>query len=294
LRFLDDGENETENETRTTLNLQRKNPTGVSDHSPNLQQPWNNWYHLMGHTYGTWLPGDPRGLRTGHPYCLRSARLFHRIICTEHFPDQAHAKAFRGLFPLIGAACGTTLPQMTRAWNNWYHVTAHVYGSWLHGDPRGWRARHHRDHVEGDYKNPPPAGKYDRLFAYSKSLMQREPVHIEREMRKFVVDAIADRLRRNGIEVLIASVDEKHLHLLGRFSDHQPSHWVGLAKKHVSHLLRQDGLREDAGGLWAKGGRAEPIKDRQHQLNSFRYILAHGAHGAALWRFDAASAPSNP
>ncbi|MGH7177977.1 MAG: hypothetical protein ACREJC_11395, partial [Tepidisphaeraceae bacterium] len=23
--------------------------------------PWNDWYHVMAHTYGTWLPGDPRG-----------------------------------------------------------------------------------------------------------------------------------------------------------------------------------------------------------------------------------------
>jgi hypothetical protein len=35
------------------------------------------------------------------------------------------------------------------AWNDWYHVVSHVYGSWLRGDPRGWRAVDHREHVEG-------------------------------------------------------------------------------------------------------------------------------------------------
>ena len=39
-------------------------------------------------------------------------------------------------------------------WNDWYHCTTHTYGSWLRGDRRGWRARHHREHVQGDYKNP--------------------------------------------------------------------------------------------------------------------------------------------
>ena len=39
------------------------------------------------------------------------------------------------------------------AWNHWYHCTAHTYGTWLRGDPRGWRARHHREHVDGDYRN---------------------------------------------------------------------------------------------------------------------------------------------
>jgi hypothetical protein len=42
------------------------------------------------------------------------------------------------------------------AWRDWYHVTGSTYGAWLPGDPRGFRTRHHRQHVEGDYKDPPP------------------------------------------------------------------------------------------------------------------------------------------
>src|SRR5687768_17438019 len=63
-------------------------------------------------------------------------------------------------------------------WNDWYHVTVHVYGSWLRGDPKGWRSRHHREHCEGDYRNPPPTGKYDHLYELSKSLMKRDPIRI--------------------------------------------------------------------------------------------------------------------
>lgn len=40
-------------------------------------------------------------------------------------------------------------------WNDWYHIMCHTYGTWLPGDPRGFRTRHHREHVEGDYKSPP-------------------------------------------------------------------------------------------------------------------------------------------
>ena len=42
----------------------------------------------------------------------------------------------------------------------WYHVVLSTYGSWLYGDKRGFRTRHHREHVDGDYKNPPSLGKY--------------------------------------------------------------------------------------------------------------------------------------
>jgi len=80
-------------------------------------------------------------------------------------------------------------------WNNWYHVTVHVYGSWLRGDPRGWRARHHREHVDGDYKHPSPKGKYDNLYELSKALMKRDPVRIATELRQFIANAVAEKPR---------------------------------------------------------------------------------------------------
>jgi len=171
-------------------------------------------------------------------------------------------------------------------WNNWYHVTAHVYGSWLRGDPRGWRARHHREHVEGDYKNPPPKGMYDKLYEYSKSLMKRDPEKIAGELRRFVVNAVAERLLQDSIQVLIVSVDACHLHVLARFPDHHPRHWIGLAKKHTSHSSRQQGLRDQPGGLWAKRCEAKPSADREHQLSAFNYIFDHHKRGGKLWRFD--------
>jgi hypothetical protein len=43
----------------------------------------------------------------------------------------------------------------------WYHIMLTTSGDWLYGDARGFRTRHHREHVEGDYKNPPPPGIYE-------------------------------------------------------------------------------------------------------------------------------------
>jgi REP element-mobilizing transposase RayT len=174
----------------------------------------------------------------------------------------------------------------TPPWNNWYHITVHAYGSWLRGDPRGWRSLHHREHVDGDYKNPPPKGTYDNLYELSKALMKRDAVRIATELRQFIADAVAQSLQRNSIEVLIISLDARHLHVLARFPDHNPRHWIGLAKKHASHLVRQQGLRTEEGGLWAKRSHAQPIADRQHQLQAFTYILAHSNRGARIWRFD--------
>jgi REP element-mobilizing transposase RayT len=173
-------------------------------------------------------------------------------------------------------------------WNDWYHVVSHVYGSWLRGDPRGYREVNHRIDVDGDYRHPPPKGKYDRLYRRSLSLMKRDPVSIAADLRQFVANAVAEKLESLEIEVLVVSVDAKHLHLLGRFPDRAPRVWAGRAKKHVSHLLRETGLRTQEGGLWARRTHAEPIRDRAHQLNTFGYILRHRAKGAAVWRFDRA------
>jgi hypothetical protein len=173
-----------------------------------------------------------------------------------------------------------------KAWNDWYHIVALVYGPGLRGDPRGWRTFHHREHVEGDYKNPPAKGSFQRLQARTLSLMKREPVAIEKELRGFVVLAVVEKLQRDLVEVLAAAMDGKHLHVLARFSDHKPGIWIGRAKKHASHLLRQEGLRVEEGGLWARRSGVDPIRDRGHQVNTFRYILAHADRGAAVWRFD--------
>ena len=86
-------------------------------------------------------------------------------------------------------------------WNFWYHAALHTYGSWLLGDQRGWRSRHHREHVDGDYTHPPPKGKYDALLEYSKSLLKRDPVRIEFELRQFVLAALIDKLLENRIPV---------------------------------------------------------------------------------------------
>jgi hypothetical protein len=175
-------------------------------------------------------------------------------------------------------------------WNDWYHVTVHVYGSWLRGDPRGWRARHHREHVDGDYKNPPPKGKYDNLYELSKALMKRDPIKVARELRQFIADSIAEKLRMDGVEVLIVSMDSKHLYVLARFPERNPRIKIGWAKKYATQKLKAHGLAVGFNlklgeGIWGKRSHAEPIEDRAHQLNVFGYILDHLKRGARVWHF---------
>jgi hypothetical protein len=106
---------------------------------------------------------------------------------------------------------------MLPAWNHWYHVMANTYGTWLRGDARGWRERFHRGHVEGDYKRPPAIEFSTGIHRRSQSLMKRDAVHLEKKLRSIALVAIVGSLRKDNVDVLVASLDDHHLHLLGRF-----------------------------------------------------------------------------
>jgi hypothetical protein len=165
----------------------------------------------------------------------------------------------------------------------WFHVIVTAYGAWLPGDPRGFRTRHHREHVEGDYKNPPPPGLYDGLFARSKGLLKQGPVWFPPFWRPVIGGGLRDRLEQEGAQVLCVAVGWQHAHALAKMPPPPiPRYWVGLAKRHVTFRLHDLGWR---GEVWGKRGKNVPVRDRKHQLNVFRYILRHAEQGAWVWDF---------
>lgn len=171
-----------------------------------------------------------------------------------------------------------------RGWNGWYHCTCNTYGTWLRGDPRGWRTRHDRERVEGDYRHPSKPGTWERRYQRSQQLMRCSPLHLTREQQCVAVDAIVRTLRYHGVEALVVALDRQHLHVLARFGDHRPRKWLGVAKKNAARELLDRGLVGE-GGSWGKRSQSEPIRDRAHQIAVFRYILRHGAKGATVWDF---------
>jgi hypothetical protein len=162
----------------------------------------------------------------------------------------------------------------------WYHLVAATYGAWLDGDSRGFRTRHHREHVEGDYKKPPPRGMYADRQQRSRDGMPQQPVVLPRALRPVVGQAILQRLRGLGALVIAVAVSGQHIHVLAKMPFNCPRRWMGLAKRHVWFVLRDRGW---TGKLWGKRGKAVLVKDRRHQLNVFRYIERHARQGAWVW-----------
>jgi hypothetical protein len=158
----------------------------------------------------------------------------------------------------------------------------HTYGTWLPGDGRSFRTRHHREHVQGDYRNRPPLGTYDELHDRSKRLLKRDPVFLDPAQRRRAADEMVLSLLRRDLPVHIFSVDRIHFHGLIQVPDHNPRRWVGVATKECSHYCKQSGHAPE-GGLWATRCKCLPVTGLAHFEGAAKYIHDHVKKGAALF-----------
>jgi len=95
---------------------------------------------------------------------------------------------------------------MSVPWNRWFHCIGGTYGSWLLGDPGGFRTRHHREHVEGDYRNPPPEGIYESRHRCAQESLRFDVVTIHPEDRPIVCQEMGRVLLAYGAELIDLSV----------------------------------------------------------------------------------------
>ena len=110
----------------------------------------------------------------------------------------------------------------------WQHVILGTRCSWMHGDRRGFRDRGHRIHSSGDYKNPPPAGEYDRLHERSRELMKRDAVHLTIEQRQRAVEEMVRSFAKWKIELKTLGIDE----ILGGGRCWQQQHHGARSEQH--------------------------------------------------------------
>jgi len=165
----------------------------------------------------------------------------------------------------------------------WHHLVLTTYGAWLYGDERGFRTRHHREHVEGDYKHPPPAEQYEQTRRQSQKTLKQQPVNLPSALRPVVGVALKTRFEELGAFVLAIAVSSQHIHIQAKIDDGEARRWTGIAKRHAWFVLREQGWKSK---LWGKRSRAVPIRDRKHQGNVYRYILAHETEGAWVWKWS--------
>ena len=204
------------------------------------------------------------------------------------------------------------------AWHNFYHCVGGTYGTWLCGDPRGFRSYQHRTHVDGDYKNLPPEGVYAPIFEYSLNQLKYPPVKLTVIQRQILCHAMIQRMLDDECEPIALAIEINHFHLLARFvpmqmnqrnqhsdaiihdgRDPAPRHYLGRARQAGSYALGQLKLKPQS-PVWGLRPGCKPIRSRDHQLKVARYIKKHVENGAAVWHiklgflFDVESFPRHP
>ena len=162
----------------------------------------------------------------------------------------------------------------------WFHLIFTTYGAWLPGDPRGFRTRHHREHVEGDFNSPPEAGIYQGLHQASQQQLEQPPTTIPCEFRPLIGAALRERLEREGGHVLAVACCGEHAHVLVQLKDCDARYPGGLAKRHATFEAHAAGF---VGELWGDRGKIVRIKDEAHRWNVYQYILRHEEEGAWVW-----------
>jgi REP element-mobilizing transposase RayT len=171
----------------------------------------------------------------------------------------------------------------TIAWNNWFHVTSHTYGTWLPGDPRGWRTRHHRVDAPGDYRHAPlPLEQTQGLHEQARRAMTRPAVHLSTISQKVVISSMREACASQDVDLAAICVDDHHVHALIRCTNQDPRLVFGIAKKDSARRLSTAGLVAP-GGTWGVRSHITPIVDREHQVVCVNYIVGHGSRGATIW-----------
>ncbi|MBA3313305.1 MAG: hypothetical protein H0T47_08460 [Planctomycetaceae bacterium] len=164
----------------------------------------------------------------------------------------------------------------------WHHVVLTTYGAWLDGDPRGFRTKNHRKHIEGDHKHPPRPGSYKGRLRGSQELLSQEPVAFDAAWRSIVGNALRTACFDLDIELLAIAVSRQHVHLQMRTPFGRARHVAGILKNHAGYSMKQRGW---TGKLWAKRSKAVPIRTRDHQVKVFRYIMRHAYEDAWVWHW---------
>lgn len=163
----------------------------------------------------------------------------------------------------------------------WMHVQWSTFGTWLPGDPRGFRNHKHRIHSSGDYTHPPPKGEHAGLRHYAQRVMRQDAVTLSPVLRERLRDEIVCKAVHLGLDPRAMAVCFNHVHLLARFDAGRLGRTVGQLKRASS--VRVADVRP--GTVWAARCHHVCVNDREQYERVFGYILAHERReGAAVWR----------
>ena len=167
--------------------------------------------------------------------------------------------------------------------HGWWHLMWHTYGTWLPGNPRGFRNRDHRVHSSGDYRNPPPPEEHAGLYRYAQRVSGAEVLLNTSLLRERIGLKLVELLNESQHSVLAIAVCKVHVHTLVEFPNEKNAFDGLLTRlKTKSSAAIRDVL---PGRVWGRGDTRKLKRDRIAHEKCYDYIRNSQEHGAWVWTY---------
>lgn len=174
---------------------------------------------------------------------------------------------------------------------HWWLVTWVTYGSWLPGDPRGFKTWRKREYVPPVYGTAQPdeltynPDDYKDRLQHARQLCPTE-IRLSGPARRICCDAIRADIAEISIAPAILAVATQHVHLIAKFGDCRIRPTVGRMKFAATQQLHLTKII--AGRIWAKGCHMESLPNQDAFEQAFHYVADHESEGAHLlrWKVD--------
>jgi len=172
----------------------------------------------------------------------------------------------------------------------WWLVTWRTYGSWLPGDPRGFRTWRRREYV------PPPRDEaesgepiydpsaYKERYEEARERLTAPAVCLTLADRQKVCSALVAEIDRVRIVPATLAVAESHIHFVAQFGDLRIRPVVGRLKAAATLAIKQQGPTDAP--VWAAGCHMKSLYGEDDFVAAFRYVQQHGCEGAVVHKWD--------
>ncbi|HTQ37978.1 MAG TPA: hypothetical protein VMJ32_03070 [Pirellulales bacterium] len=160
----------------------------------------------------------------------------------------------------------------------WWLITWTTYGSWLPGDPRGFRTWRKREYVPPPkrYAAPGEPVYNPSVYAERRRIAQQTTaasISLTKRQQLCVLNATVDEIRQMDVVPAIISIGTTHVHWLAQFERLSIRLAVGRIKAKATLSLREIGF--DGKRPWTKNCHMESKQTDDEFHGAFRYIHHH-------------------
>lgn len=146
-----------------------------------------------------------------------------------------------------------------------YLITWSTYGTWLHGDERGWRDRKNESY-SGKHKHDP------LLEERRRKQLKHEPIVLSPEMREVVEEVIREICEFREWRLHAVNVRSNHVHVVVG-APCNPEYVLRDCKSYATRRLRERGLMDSAKTVWTRKGDKVFLMNEQAVRSAVDYTL---------------------